>query len=84
MRKQYRVEQNSKIELETDDKERAYALAEQLHRIFPRRFHEVYRWDEEDNIYHGIFQLAPGDCWKCHRSEGHCKCDKDEKEVIEW
>lgn len=57
--KEYRVEEDFKIILETDDREEAMRVWRERHRENPNLYHEVHQW--WDGQYNGICQFKPGD-----------------------
>lgn len=74
----YRVRENNKILLETDDLEEALKAQRAAHRKDPTKYHEIYRWHNSDEYlkagYFGAYQFKPGDCPECGRIPKNCKC----------
>jgi len=61
VRKEYRVYEDNKVLVETDDKAEANRVWRDSHRKTPGKFHELHKWSTKEGHYTGISQFAPGD-----------------------
>jgi len=64
---QFRIWENQSTNLgEFDDKEGAITFSRERHRKHMDRWHEVYRFGDNDMTGVGIAQWKPNDCPECH------------------
>lgn len=64
---QFRVWENQSTNLgEFDDQDEAVNFAQERHTKYMDRWHEIYRFGEENKTGHGMAQWKPDDCPKCH------------------